>query len=134
MHMSECMKIALTVWENRISPVFDVAATVAVYDILDGEIHKEIELDFSEMNAYEKILELAKLNTGIIICGAVSRPVSCLAESYGMEIYSFIAGEESTVIKAYSEGLITDERLKMPGCGRRKDKCCGDKSCCSGEW
>ena len=133
MHMSECMKIALTVWENRISPVFDVAATVAVYDILDGEIHKEIELDFSEMNAYEKILELAKLNTGIIICGAVSRPVSCLAESYGMEIYSFIAGEESTVIKAYSEGLITDERLKMPGCGRRKDKCCGDKSCCSGE-
>ena len=133
MHMSECMKIALTVWENRISPVFDVAATVAVYDIFDGEIHKEIELDFSEMNAYEKILELAKLNTGIIICGAVSRPVSCLAESYGMEIYSFIAGEESTVIKAYSEGLITDERLKMPGCGRRKDKCCGDKSCCSGE-
>ncbi len=133
MHIKYCMKIALTVWEKRISPVFDVAATVAVYDIFDGKIHKEIELDFSEMNAYEKVLELAKLNTGIIICGAVSRPVSCLAESYGMEIYSFIAGEESTVIKAYSEGLITDDRLKMPGCSRKKDKCCSDKPCCSGE-
>ena len=68
------------------------------------------------------------MNTGIIICGAVSRPVSCLAESYGMEIYSFITGEESTVIKAYSEGLITDERLRMPGCFRKKERCCRENN------
>ena len=124
LHLYCCMKIALTVWEQRISPVFDVASTVALYDETDGTLIKDIELDFSSMGAFEKVIELAKINTGTIICGAVSRPVSCLAESYGIEIYSFITGEESTVIKAYSEGLITDEKLRMPGCYKRKDRCC----------
>ncbi len=120
----KCMKVALTVWQKRISPVFDVASTVALYDESDGILSREIELDFSGMSAAEKVTELAKMNTGVIICGAVSRPVSCLAESYGIKMFSFITGEEDTVIKAYSDGRITDDRLRMPGCIRKNDRCC----------
>lgn len=121
------MKIALTVWDNRISPVFDVASRIAVYEIADSTVYKELELDFSGVSAFEKVIELAKLNTGTIICGAVSRPVSCLAESYGIEMFSFISGEEDAVITAYSEGRIDDDCFKMPGC--RRKKCCKENKC-----
>ena len=46
MHMYLHMKIALTVWDNRISPVFDVASRIAVYEIADSTVYKELELDF----------------------------------------------------------------------------------------
>ncbi len=123
------MKIALTVWEKRISPVFDVASTIALYDKYNGSFHKEIELDFSGTGAFEKVLELAKINTGTIICGAMSRSVSCLAESCGMEVISFITGDEEAVIKAYSEGLITDDSFRMPGCLGKRKLCCKGKRC-----
>ena len=123
------MKIAVTVWDKRISPVFDVASRVALYETADGALRREVELDFSGMSGFEKVIELAKINTGTIICGAVSRPVSCLAESYGIKIFSFITGEEKTVIQAFEKGLIEDDRLKMPGCIRKKEKCCKENRC-----
>lgn len=120
------MKTALTVWKDRISPVFDVANRIVVYEIEEGKACREIELDVSGYTAFEKVTALAKLNTGAIICGAVSKPVSCLAVTYGMEIYSFIAGDAEAVIKAYSEGLLRDEKFMMPGCssGCWKDRKC----------
>ena len=55
MHIFLCMKIALTVWEHRISPVFDVASKVVLYEESGGTLHKEIELDFSNIGAFEKV-------------------------------------------------------------------------------
>jgi predicted Fe-Mo cluster-binding NifX family protein len=120
------MKTALTVWKDRISPVFDVAERIVIYEINEGNAYREIELDVSGYSAFEKVTELAKLNTGVIICGAVSRPVSCLADAYGIDLYSFITGDADSVVKAFSEGLIMDDNFRMPGCssGCWKNKKC----------
>ena len=127
------MKTAVTVWNNRISPVFDVASVFYIYEIHNGNTAMELELDLSSFTAFEKVVELARINTGTIVCGAISRPVNCFAKSYGMDIFSFISGDLSSVLKALEENRITDEVLKMPGCGKRGSLCRRGNSCSEGE-
>ncbi|MDD2389898.1 MAG: NifB/NifX family molybdenum-iron cluster-binding protein [Desulfobacterales bacterium] len=115
------MKTALTIWENRISPVFDSAQTFLIVDIQNGNVVDR----YHEIIAYDspvfKVVKLHELEIEMLICGAISREPANLIDAYGIQIIPFISGDFNQILNAYLKGsLLNESRYRMPGCGSRR--------------
>jgi predicted Fe-Mo cluster-binding NifX family protein len=116
------MKLALTVWENRISPVFDCAQTLLVVDVSgDMAAGKHLE-PFHYESPFDRATKLSELGVKVLICGAVSDSFANIIETYGIRIIPFVAGAVDEVLDAYLAGGLCDIKFRMPGCGSRYHK------------
>ena len=115
------MKIAITVWGNRISPVFDAASTLLLLDV-DGNDVVDREVRVFQPNRYESFLALLKeKGIELLICGAMCETAVRRVEASGVEVASFLAGEVEALIEGYlKEGDFSE--FSMPGC--RHGRCC----------
>lgn len=118
------MKIGMTIWGNRISPVFDSAQTILLATVKNGEIVSEAK-EFIPGNIptnLAKMLVAKEIDT--LICGAISEQPARIIESAGITLVSFVAGNAEKLLHAYAHGGSV-ERFLMPGCGsncREKDR------------
>ena len=117
------MKIALTVWNGRIAPVFDVAGRLLIVD--DGQDLKDgMECVMAETECLPaRITRLKRLGADILVCGAISRPARMLAENQGIRIHGFISGDLEDVFEAWRNNKLDHESFAMPGCARRHHCC-----------
>lgn len=109
------MRIAISIWKDRVSPVFDVSQNILVMDIEDGVVTGKFKEYFSEESPAYKLSRLSALKINTLICGAISRPVAELLEAGGISTIAFIAGDKDTVIDAYLAGTLPSPDLLMPG-------------------
>lgn len=118
------MKIAITVWGNRISPVFDAASTLLLLDI-DGNDVVDRDIRRCQPSRHESFVALLRDNeVQLLICGAICEPAVKRLESSGIEVVPFLAGEVEHLIDSYLENQdFTD--FAMPGC--RNGRCCRGK-------
>ena len=115
------MRIAVSIWKDRVSPVFDVSQTLLVMDIEDGVVTGHFNEVFSEESPAHKLSRLCALKVDTLICGAISRPVAELLDAGGIATIPFIAGEKDAVIEAFLSGTLPNPDLTMPG-AQRKDR------------
>lgn len=113
------MKIALAVWEGRISPVFDVSRQVLILTIENESVAGSREEVIANEEPVYKASRLAEMNVQTLICGAVSRPLANMLAAYGIRTIPFTAGKVEDVIAAYLAGSLPNPEMSMPGCCRR---------------
>ncbi len=115
-------RVAVTVWNGRISPVFDVARQMLVLDVENGAVadRREEALDGTSPGAQAS--RLTQFQPQALICGAISRPLITLLSACGIRVIPFVAGEAEAVIAAYLDGSLPSPAWAMPGCcgGRRR--------------
>lgn len=115
------MKVALAAWNGRISPVFDVARQVLMFEVEDGRVitrHVEL-LPGTEPEAQAG--RIAALAPQTLICGALSQPMEDLLAATPIRVISFTAGDVEQVLGAWLLGTLPNPALSMPGCcGRRR--------------
>jgi len=116
------MKIALAVWKNRISPVFDSSRVVVLLDIKNGLVTDKRYVHLKTELPSVRAMELVNLGVQVLICGAISQIFACMIESHGIEIIPFVAGNINQVIESYLHGLLNRQNFRMPGCGKRHRK------------
>jgi predicted Fe-Mo cluster-binding NifX family protein len=110
------MKVALTVWENRISPLFDSASMLLVAEIESrGIIKKQLE-PFSCESAFSRAARLDDLGVNVLICGAISDVYAGLIDARSIQIVPFAKGAVDEVLEAYMRGDIYKKDYRMPGC------------------
>ncbi|HBX43481.1 MAG TPA: dinitrogenase iron-molybdenum cofactor biosynthesis protein [Deltaproteobacteria bacterium] len=115
------MKVALSVWNGRISPVFDVSRRILVLDVHHGVVTGRSEETFEESDPVRKAGKLSELKVRKLICGAISRPLAGLFAAYGIRTIPFVAGDAGEVIEAFLAGALPNRRMAMPGCrGQRR--------------
>ena len=117
------MKVALTVWNGRISPVFDVSRKVLILDVAHGAVTGQREEPLEGIDPVQKARKLVEWEVRKLICGAISRPLAGLFATYGIRTIPFIAGDAEEVIKAYLARKLPNPSMAMPGCcggGRRR--------------
>ena len=110
------MRIALAVWDGRISPVFDTARSLLLIDVEKG-----LETGRREERLHEKWMparaaRLTALGVNTLLCGAISRPLSAMLASARVQVIPFLTGEVENVLKAYFDGELDDPLFQMPGC------------------
>ena len=116
------MKIALPLWENRISPVLDEARGFIIVEFRDGVEIERRSINLPAVSLPDKVKCL--LNEGIdrIICGAVSNALNSMLEANGVTVQPWCCGRVEELLKAVQEDRLTDPRFNMPGCGRDRGR------------
>ena len=120
------MKIAVPVWEGRISPVLDTADRLMVFSIIGGIIDSRDEIFIGEKSLPEKARDI-KHYSDILICGALSRPMESCLESFGVEVHGWVMGNAERLVEMYACGGVPGPEYYMPGCGNRQFYGCGHR-------
>jgi len=105
----------MPIWNERISPVFDVAKKVLILDIQNRMVKSRSERTLEQRDPFEKVGQLRTDGVETLVCGAISRPVTAYAEAQGIRMIPFVAGNIEDVIKAYLEGRLASPGFLMPG-------------------
>ena len=113
------MKVALTVWENRISPLFDSARTLLIVDVVDRTATGRDFEAFHYESPFSRAARLSDLGVKVLICGAVSDLFANIIETHGIRIIPFVKGAVDEVLDAYLTGELCDSKFRMPGCGSK---------------
>ena len=113
------MKVAITIWNDRISPVFDTAGRILVVEIEGGEERSRQEHLLEEIYPPWRVRRLKNLGVEVLICGAVSNPVAALIDSAGIRLVPWVSGDAEEVLGAFRAKALDAPRYLMPGCRGR---------------
>ena len=116
------MKIAVTIWEKRISPVFDSSGLLLIVEINNDKIISRREEPFNSDAPFLLVNRLNDLNVNILICGAISQMPATVIEQGGVLLIPFIGGIVNDVLDCCAKGNSPATEFLLPGCGRMK--CC----------
>jgi predicted Fe-Mo cluster-binding NifX family protein len=114
------MRVAIPLWQGRVSPVFDEASRILLVDISGKQEQHRQEESLAERNPFERAQLLPKLGVDLLICGMISQTQRNALASAGIRIIPHICGPMEEVIAAVLDGRIEGGALLMPGCGGRK--------------
>ncbi len=114
------MRIAIPVWMDRVSPVFDVAKHLLLIDIEDStEVARELKT-LTENQLTDRAQYVADLGVEVLICGAISRPLELILGARSVGVVPHVCGATEEILSAFLGGKINDRRFLMPGCKLRQ--------------
>jgi len=113
------MKIALSVWKDCISTVFDTADQLLVLELYETNGRKKSIVKLSPGDAAGRANQIKEMQIDVLICGAISRPLEASLIAMGIRIYAFVRGSVEEVLAAYQNGSLDLAIFAMPGCHRR---------------
>jgi len=117
------MRIAIPLWEGKVSPVFDTATRLLVLDVnkLGEETRFLYYIDENDLT--RKCHRIRKLDLDTLICGAISQAFLKMLLASGLDVIQEISGPAEEVLKAYLSGDIFQRKFLMPGCKRGRRRC-----------
>jgi predicted Fe-Mo cluster-binding NifX family protein len=117
------MKLAIPVWQGRISPVFDVAGQLLLVDLADGREVARHEQMVGETTADERARKVAEIGVETLICAGISQSLETSLADRGIHVIARICGNVEEVLAAFVAGRLREERFAMPGCcGQRRQR------------
>jgi len=121
------VRIALTVWNGRIAPVFDVAGTIRLVERGESGAEQDRLISLPHGSGMiSRVATLVEYKIDVLVCGAVSRPVHRMLADSGIKVHSFVAGDTDEVLEALLTGSLEEKPFFMPGCGHgRGGRGCG---------
>jgi predicted Fe-Mo cluster-binding NifX family protein len=112
------MRIAISIWDDKISPVLDTASKLLIIDNDNQKESCRFEANLFEQDIYQRCSFIRKLDLDVLICGAVSRQFSEMLKANGVKIISGISGPAEDVLDAYLKGALLHSGFFMPGSKR----------------
>jgi len=113
------MIIALSVWKDCISTVFDAADQLLVVEKNEGAAPRRSMVRLTSADGPARGLQLRDLGVSVLICGAISRPQEAAISAAGIDVYPFVRGAVEAVMEAYENGQLQSADFALPGCRRR---------------
>ena len=109
------MKVALPVWQGRVSSVFDFAHKLLVVEFEKGREKSRQEIILVEQSGPNRAAMLKQLDVKVLICGAISRPLAEMINSSGIQVLPFVSGSTEQIINAYKTGRLGQPQYILPG-------------------
>jgi len=122
------MKIAIPIWNGRVSPVMDTASQLLILKIQNGREMSRSVLPIPKMDIIQRARFITNVEIDLLICGALSRPFENALSHHGLSIYPWIKGDIDEIITAYLKGNLLKNEFNLPGCrgrcrrGRRQEQ------------
>jgi predicted Fe-Mo cluster-binding NifX family protein len=110
------MRLAVPIWGDRVSPLFDVARRLFLVEVEDGRVASTMEHDVA---ATDRVACATHLGVDLLICGAVSRELERRLVAAGVEVVPNVCGSVEEVVHAFLTRTLVDDRFAMPGCTHR---------------
>ncbi len=116
------MKMAIPLYRDNISNVFDFAHRLLLVDMQNGKVVDRSEIELKAESLPERAGGLKNLGVDVLVCGAISRPLMYMLTASGIEVLPYVTGRVDDVLQAYLTGRLVKPEFTMPGCwpGARK--------------
>ena len=116
------MKIAIPIWNDCVSSVFDFASKLLLVQIENNQEISRSQIPLEGRSLSRLVGQLKSLEIDVIICGAISRAHSEMVTASGIEVLAYVTGQIDDVLEAYLTGQLAESQFTMPGCwpGARK--------------
>ncbi len=128
------MRVAVPIWEDKVSPVMDTATRLLVIEVENMKEASRFETYIEDQDIFRRCFRMRNLGVDTLICGAISRPYCRGMMATGIRVISGIAGNPEEVLKAYRKGTLSHSRFSMPGCKgngfKRRERRAPLEKCC----
>ena len=114
------MKIAIPIYENRISPRFDFSPEMWIIEVERGEVLRQEKLPTANLNLPQRLEQIASNGVDKVICGGIDGFCRNQLGSRGIDVVQDVRGEAKAAFDLFMRG-----RLR-PGfcCERRRRGFC----------
>ena len=109
------MKIALPIWDDHISPVFDTAAHILLVEGKSIQFSKKENISVESLSLFQRIDLLKKLDLDIFICGGITHATLENIRSQNIKTIPFICGNVDQILDAVLKGKNIKSLFSMPG-------------------
>jgi predicted Fe-Mo cluster-binding NifX family protein len=113
-------KVAIPIFQNRVSPVLDTCKHLLVININNGSVIDRENVFLGDMSLNERCSIFEKLGVSVIICGGISETFGKIFKRDKLQLINGIAGDVEDVLSAYMGGCLDDPKFYMPGFKRRQ--------------
>ncbi|MDY7038856.1 MAG: NifB/NifX family molybdenum-iron cluster-binding protein [Thermodesulfobacteriota bacterium] len=114
------MRIAIPIWDDKISPVLDTASRLLIVEVEDRREASRFETYLDVQDLPGRCFRIQGLGVDILICSAISRPFLRRLMASGIKIIPGISGHPEDVLEAYLKGTLSNSRFLMPGCKKKR--------------
>jgi predicted Fe-Mo cluster-binding NifX family protein len=108
-------RIAVPIFQSRISPVLDSCTRIVVVDIDQNREVERKEVYLDELSLSERLHVLQNSHVTTVICGGITEVFHNMLSSAHISVITGIAGEAEEVVTAFIADRLDDERFVMPG-------------------
>jgi predicted Fe-Mo cluster-binding NifX family protein len=113
------MRIAIPTWNGHVSPVFDVAHEVAVFDI-DRDRGTASAGTVHPLPAGRHSAGLEALGIDLVICSAISPALEAVLWVAGVEVVADICGSPTGIATSFARGDAALDDFRCPGSANRR--------------
>jgi len=109
------MKIAIPVWQNHVSPLFDSSALLMVAETNNRGIQKQDIINVESLSLFQRINLLEKLEIDLFVCGGITRPILDNICNKNIKVVPFVCGDIKKLLMAIINGKDVKKEFAMPG-------------------
>jgi predicted Fe-Mo cluster-binding NifX family protein len=119
------MKVAIPVWNGRVSPVLDVAKSIRIVVVEHGKL---VGVETLVVRRGRLASMLADVGVDVLVCAAVSAPLEATLWMSGVEVISDVCGNSERIVEALAAGDVELEDFRSPGSRRKPRRLSGTRS------
>ena len=109
------MKLAIPIYNDNISNVFDFAHKLLLVDIENGKEANRYEVALESRLLPQRAGQLKNLGVDVLVCGAISRVLANMVTAFGIQVLPYVTGSIDDVLQAYLTGQLAKPEFSMPG-------------------
>jgi len=125
------MKIAIPIYNDSVSNVFDFASKLLLVDVESDKETNRSKVALNSPLLPQRVGQLKSLEVDVLVCGAISRVLANMVTVSGIQVLPYVTGSTEDVLQAYLTGQLAKPEFSMPGCwsggrkgfGRRQQGC-----------
>ncbi len=110
----------ISTYEDRISPVLDVARRFLLIDAMERQETGRQLIDLEGKELSQRVRQIGMLGVDVLICGAVTRRLEVLLWRCGVQLIPNTCGRVDDVLAAFLNNGFDEQAFLMPGCGGRR--------------
>ena len=114
------MRIAIPIWEDKVSPVLDTALRLLIVEVRNEKEVSRFIYYIDEPDLTRRCLSIRELDVNIIICCAVSHPFRHMLMASGIDVIQEISGLAEDVLEVFLKGTLFRSGFMMPWCKRNR--------------
>ncbi len=120
--MEKKTKVAIPLFNNRVSPRFEFAPTLLVVTIENDRVLEKKEIDLQSYDLLQRSSLLRKVGIDFLICGGIQGFITRSLSLTSVQVIAPVTGEAEAVLKLFLEKNLFP--LFQPCCRRRALRQC----------
>jgi len=109
------MKIAIPVYGDNVSNVFDFAHRLLLVDIENGREVERCEVELKAESLPQRAGQLKSLGVDVLVCGAISQTLANMVTASGIQVLPYVTGRVDDILQAYLTSQLVQPQFTMPG-------------------